>query len=247
MTLMGRWPLRFLSRYSSFGLDFLRFRSQSARKIQRFPLRWRDRYPCLDDRTGSTSFDRHYLYHPAWAARVVSELRPTMHVDISSTLSFSALVSAFVPVRFFDYRPAELSLSNLTSEFADLLALPFDDASLPSVSCMHVLEHVGLGRYGDKLDPDGDLIAMRELRRVLAVGGSLLLVVPIGRPRIQFNAHRVYSYAQILECFPDLVLREFALIPDRPADGGLLRGATQQMADAQLYGCGCFWFRREAT
>jgi len=47
---------------------------------------------------------------------------------------------------------------------------------------MNVVEHVGLGRYGEPLDPEGDIKAMRELRRVLAPGGSLLFVVPVGRP-----------------------------------------------------------------
>jgi hypothetical protein len=61
---------------------------------------------------------------------------------------------------------------------------------------MHVIEHIGLGRYGEALDPDGDLKAIRELVRVLAAGGNLLVVVPVGRPRIQFNAHRIYDYVE---------------------------------------------------
>ena len=40
---------------------------------------------------------------------------------------------------------------------------------------MHVVEHIGLGRYGDQVDPDGDLMAMKELERVTAKLGKLLL------------------------------------------------------------------------
>ncbi|HWW74963.1 MAG TPA: DUF268 domain-containing protein, partial [Pyrinomonadaceae bacterium] len=109
-------------------------------------------------------------------------------------------------------------------------------------SCMHVVEHVGLGRYGDPLDPEGDLKAIAELRRVLAPGGTLLFVVPIGRPKIMFNAHRIYSYRQVVDSFGGLALKEFALIPDDPAAGGLIRAATEEQADSQSYGCGCFWF-----
>jgi hypothetical protein len=137
-----------------------------------------------------------------------------------------------------------LHLGNLTSEHADLTRLTFPDQSITSLSCLHVAEHVGLGRYGDPLDPDGDLTAMRELGRVLALGGSLLFVVPVGRPRVCFNAHRVYAYEHILAAFAGLRLEQFALIPDSDRDGGLLVDADPQLVARQEYACGCFWFQR---
>lgn len=229
---------------AEFREEFLTFARLSASVPERFALSWDDRYPCLGDKTASTEFDRHYVYHPAWAARVLARTRPEVHVDISSSLHFCSVVSAFIPVRFYDYRPADLRLSGLTSEAADLLALPFAAGSVASLSCMHVVEHVGLGRYGDRLDPEGDLKAVAELKRVLAPGGTLLFVVPVGRPKVAFNAHRVYAYDQVVGYFSELELVEFALIPDDPQDGGLVRGATREASDAQDYGCGCFWFRR---
>lgn len=233
---------------AAFREEFAAFEKLSAAEApERFALRWEDRFPCLDDKTPSTEFDRHYVYHTAWAARALARTRPEVHVDLSSYLYFATLVSAFVPIKFYDYRPADVRLSNLSSEAADLLALPFEDASVRSLSCMHVVEHVGLGRYGDPLDPNGDLKAVAELRRVLAPGGTLLFVVPIGRPRVMFNAHRVYSYAQVEEYFGGLELKEFALIPDDPKDGGLIYGAPREVADAQSYGCGCFWFERASA
>jgi len=201
-------------------------------------------YPCLYDNTSETGFDRHYIYHPAWAARIIANNRPEFHVDISSALHFCALVSAFVPVKFYDYRPAGINLSGLDCKAADLLSLPFPSGSIMSLSCMHVVEHVGLGRYGDPLDPDGDLKATAELKRVLAPGGSLLFVIPVGRPKIAFNAHRIYSYDQVISCFSELKLQEFALIPDNPDEVGLVRQATRELADMQIYGCGCFWFKK---
>lgn len=231
---------------AGFLADYRAFRRLAGRYGGRFLLRWRDRYPCLGDKTANTGFDRHYIYHPAWAARIVAGRRPEFHLDISSSLHFCTLVSAFLPVRFFDYRPAEIRLDNLTSEQADILALPFADGSVQSLSCMHVVEHVGLGRYGDPLDPEGDLRAISELKRVLAAGGDLLFVVPVGKPRIMFNAHRIYSHGQIAGYFSDLELREFSLVPDDPRVGGLVRNATSELADAQSYGCGCFWFRKPA-
>jgi SAM-dependent methyltransferase len=224
--------------------DFRTFAALARSRPARLPLNWADRLPCLDDRTATTGFDRHYVYHTAWAARVLARTRPASHVDISSLLYFGGIVSAFLPVQFYDYRPADLKLSNLTTGAVDLTSLPFGDRSIESLSCMHVVEHIGLGRYGDPLDPDGDLKAMSELARVLAPGGSLLYVVPVGKPLVRFNGCRIYAVEQVVSSFGELELAEFALIPDDPALGGLVVGAAKELADAQDYGCGCFWFRR---
>lgn len=227
-----------------FERDFEQFLLLSGAS-HRFSLEWNNRYPCLDDKTSTTGFDRHYLYHPSWAARVLSQTQPKLHVDISSTLHFSAIVSAFIPVQFYDFRPADVKLANLESKAADLLSLPFADNSIDSLSCMHVVEHIGLGRYGDPLDSDGDLKAMAELNRVVAINGNLLFVVPVGKPKIQFNAHRVYSYEQIISYFSEMNLIEFALISEYPSDGGLIFNATAEDVAKQEYGCGCFWFKKE--
>jgi SAM-dependent methyltransferase len=224
-----------------FKREFERFSEMSAGQSRGFTLRWADRYPCLDDRTRVTEFDRHYVYHTAWAARVVTQLRPAYHVDIASSLYFAALLSAYVPVRFFDFRPANLRLSNLTVGGCDLTALPFSDGSVASLSCMHVVEHIGLGRYGDPLDPDGDLKAIAELIRVLAPGGSLLFVVLVGCPAIRFNAHRVYSPMQILQHFAGLQLVEFSAIDD---NGWLNLDIQPGTMEGAQYACGLFHFSR---
>lgn len=232
--------------YIGFVKDYINFREKLKTTCRYFLIRWQDRYPCLNDRTTKTGFDTHYIYHPSWAARIIAYTRPELHVDISSTLHFCSIISAFIPVKYYDYRPADLYLPNLTCDAADLMALPFTDRSIQSLSCMHVVEHVGLGRYGDPLDPNGDLKAISELERVLALDGNLLFVVPIGQPKIMFNAHRIYSYEQIVSYFSGLELKEFSLIPDDPKVEGLIQNATKEMADAQTCGCGCFWFAHKS-
>lgn len=231
-----------------FCRDFAAFRLQfRVNADKRFPLRWQDRWPCLNDRTPTTGFDRHYVYHTAWAARVLKRLSPIEHVDISSSLYFCALVSAFVRIRYYDYRPPALRLDNLDVGSADLTCLPFADNSIASLSCMHVIEHIGLGRYGDPLQVDGDIAALRELQRVVAPRGSLLLVVPVGQPRIQFNAHRIYSHWQILDFFPAATwnLHEFALIPDESRSVGIIAAASQEQVEQEEYACGCYWFQKQ--
>jgi SAM-dependent methyltransferase len=218
--------------------DFDRFAKGAD---DRFKLDWAEKRPYLEEKTAQTNFDAHYIYHPAWAARIVRQLNPAFHVDISSTLHFCTQLSAFIPVRFFDYRPAVLNLDNLDSDRADLTNLHFDSNSIESLSCMHTVEHVGLGRYGDPIDPQGDLKAMNELKRVVRPGGSLLFVTPVGEARIVFNAHRIYSAQAVAGIFSGFSLESFSLVTD---NGDFLANTHLKEADKQEYGCGCFWFKK---
>ncbi len=235
--------LRRLSAWPSFIGDYFKFKSQNVGD-KRFRVSFLDLYPCLIDKTPTTHFEPHYIYHPAWAARIVARNKPSVHVDIASTLHFCTLVSAFVPVDFYDYRPAELNLSGLQSKHADLTALHFASNSLESLSCLHTIEHVGLGRYGDPIDPAGDIKAATELARVLAPGGSFIFVTPVGKPKIAFNAHRIYSYQQVLDLFPSLKLVEFSMLPDDFKKYGLVTNADPALVAKQEWACGCFLFTK---
>jgi hypothetical protein len=210
-----------------------------------FVMRLDNRNLFMNDATDNTDFDRHYTYHPAWAIRKIKEYNVKEHVDISSILSFSANLSAFIPVKFFDYRPANLVLDNLITGSEDLTHLSFESNSIRSLSCMHTIEHIGLGRYGDPIDYDGDLKAINELSRVLAPGGILLIVVPVGKEnKIVFNAHRIYEPKSFIQLFESnaLQLKEFTLIPDNDADGHLVLNPSVALMNRQNYGCGCFLF-----
>ena len=237
-------PLIELKEFSQAYLAFFRsYRLFSLKNDGRFELLWKLRRPCLYDATSFTGFDRHYVYHTAWAARKLEQIKPKVHFDFGSSIFFSSIVSAHIPIRFFDYRPAKIHLSGLTCEHANLNQLEFGDASVESISCMHVIEHIGLGRYGDEINPLSDYDAAKQLQRVLAPGGSLLVVVPVGKPKIEFNAHRIYSYKQVLSMFDGLKLIEFALIQELGNEGLLTKDADKDVP-YENYGCGCFWFKK---
>lgn len=238
------FKLQWIQNYYLFLRDYKKFNTILKDNNQN-ALLWNDRYPSLNDRTTTTSFDTHYVYHTAWAARVLSQIQPSKHIDISSSIYFNAIVSAFIPIEFYDYRAVKINLTNLFPKEGDLLTLPFSDQSIVSLSCMHVLEHIGLGRYGDSLDPEGDKKAILELKRILSPGGDLLIVVPVGQPTINFNAHRVYSYEQILCLFHDLILLEFTLLTDDTNGAELMQHADPKYVKEQKYACGCFWFKKQ--
>jgi SAM-dependent methyltransferase len=233
----------------AFRTEFRAFEQRNA-VDGRFPMRWEDRYPQLGDRTASIPFEPHYLYHPAWAARCIARIAPERHVDVSSSMHLMTVVSAFVDVDYYEFRPTPLrGLTGITSRQGDLAALPFADGSVTSLSCLHVIEHLGLGRYGDPVDPTGDRRAFAELRRSLAPGGDLLIAVPVGPPRIRFNAHRVYAVEQVLAELDGLELHEFALVLE---DGsGIVFGdeaiaRVPEQSQTPSAGTGCFWLKRPA-
>lgn len=209
---------------------------------KRFILNKADLILCVNDATNNTGFDSHYIYHPAWAARIIKEIAPKKHVDIGSTLHFCSLLSAFVKTDFYDFRPAQLNLSNLVSAHADLMALPFESNSIECLSCMHTIEHIGLGRYGDPIDPTADLKAIDELKRVCANNGNLLIVVPVGRRNIRFNAHRIYDPLDMINYMKGFQLKQFAMVYD---DGKFEQNIDPAKVTNQEYACGCYWFIKD--
>ena len=216
----------------------------SWHRYQRLPgaecLRLRDADPRLSDRLPASPYDPHYFHQAIWTAERIFARDPAKHVDVGSELLFVGMLAARLPVTFVDIRPLEVQVAKLHSIAGNVLALPFPNRSLPSVSCLHVVEHVGLGRYGDELDPAGTRRALLELQRVLAPGGDLYVSLPVGRPRVAFNAHRVHDPRDVVGWIEAADLVEFTLVDDH---GRLRPEASLEEAATMRYGCGFYWFR----
>ncbi|MHC4463839.1 MAG: DUF268 domain-containing protein [Planctomycetota bacterium] len=228
-----------LAKYPGYLLDLRRYSRMNGAE----PIKLADTYPCLFDRTSKTRIDSHYFYQDIWAFKKIRQLKPKLHVDIGSNVNFVGFLTAITKVHFVDIRPLDAPyLTNIESITGNVLKLPYENDSLESISCLHVAEHIGLGRYGDTLDPLGTRKAAAELSRCLAKGGSLLFSVPIGIPRLCFNAHRIHSPEQIMEYFSDLRLVELAGTDDK-------KRFTESIGIDILrnlrYGCGMFWFTKE--
>ena len=189
-------------------------------------------YPCLNDDAGH-GYDQHYIYHVAWAIKKIKEINPKHHIDIGSSLHLSTCAAALVPTTFLDFRKPDIDVPNLQVGQFDLTDWTFMQGE--SISCCHVVEHIGLGRYGDKLDNEGDLKAIENLRRMATK--HLLFVVPVGKPVVAFNAHRVYSPVYINSLFPEYDC-EFYLIPNNGVNPHIAKIVELDIP----YGCGCFHF-----
>ena len=220
-----------------FFMSLLTYSSQS--KNEQISLM--DLQPCLGDWTLNTPFDTHYFYQGAWLSRKLALINPVQHIDIGSSALTISVLSAFINTLFVDFRPLKVNLTGLSSIAGDILNLPFESSSTSSLSCLHVIEHIGLGRYGDPIDPEGSIKAALELQRILAPNGKLYLSVPIGRERICFNAHRVHAPSTVAKLFPMLKLIEFSFVND---EGQYLENQQFQNASNLDYGCGLFMFEK---
>jgi hypothetical protein len=204
-------------------------------------LNFFDIQPCLGDNTKTAEFDSHYFYQDIWAARRIFQSKAQNHVDVGSKIDFVGFLTSFTKTIFIDIRPLEVNLENFESKKSDILSLPFENDSVFSISCLHVAEHIGLGRYGDPLDPLGTKKACKELSRVLAKGGNLYFSLPIGKSKLCLNAHRIHSSKQILEYFSSLKLVEFSGIDD---NGNFRQNIDIGSLNGEDYACGLFWFKK---
>jgi SAM-dependent methyltransferase len=166
-------------------------------------------YPCLGDDSAETQIEPIYFYQDAWAFERIIQQRPESHVDVGSHHKFVALLSKVLPVTMVDLRPLSLPLDSLRFQKGSILDLPFEDSRMLSVSSLCVIEHIGLGRYGDPLDFYGTEKTIAELKRILAPGGNLYLSVPIDAAnRTSFNAHRSFSEDYLFRLFEPLQVVE---------------------------------------
>lgn len=223
--------------YFRFAKDLIKYKQlDSKSKIVNLSL-----FPILHEKTKLTGLDAHYFYQQLWAFEQILKRRPSRHVDIGSTYEMSGYISKITKAEFVDIRPIKTSLRNLFVRKGDILSLPYNDNSLQSVSCLHVVEHVGLGRYGDRIDPSGTIKACRELSRILKKGGYLYLSTPVGKNKICFNAHRIHSPQEILGYLRELKLLSFSIVDD---NGNFIENVDYAKYDKLNYGCGFFIFTK---
>ncbi len=185
-----RWRTE-LGNWNRFWKSYQRYQQISS---ERESVLLENLYPCLGDDTAETYIEPTYFYQDCWAFEKIVQQRPSNHIDVGSHHKYVALLSKVMPVTMVDIRPLSLSLESLNFKEGSILNLPFEDNSIESLSCLCVVEHIGLGRYGDPLDYEGSEKAINELKRVLKIGGHLYISIPVGISSLTaFNAGRIFS------------------------------------------------------
>ncbi len=203
--------------------------------------------PCLDDKYDKSGMAKgHYFHQDLLVASKIFKNEPLHHIDVGSRVDgFVAHVASFRKISVLDIRKLDSSTENINFLQADMMA------SLPevlinscdSLSCLHALEHFGLGRYGDKIDWNGHSSGFNNLMLLLKQGGRFYFSVPIGKQRIEFNAHRVFSIKYLLGLFEGkLKLIDFSYVDD---NGDLHQAAYLDETSVEdnfgcSFGCGIF-------
>lgn len=204
-------------------------------------------YPCLGDRLQNSGVAKgHYFHQDLLVASRIFAAQPTVHLDVGSRVDgFVAHVACFRKITVVDIRPRAAPVPNIEFLLADLMAdlPPHMRECCDSLSCLHALEHFGLGRYGDDIRWDGHRIGYDNLIAMLQTGGRLYLSVPIGPQRIEFNAHRVFSIDYLLGMFSSRMrVDRFSFVDDQGDlhDDIVLDGPRQRFNCGCTYGCGIF-------
>ncbi len=214
-----------------------------------FPLK--KNYPCLLDKYDQGGVAQGiYFSQDLYVAQQIFKNNPEKHLDIGSRIDgFVAHVASFRPIEVMDIRAIDSKVKNIIFVQQDLTAISKEFCDYcDSISSLHVIEHFGLGRYGDQIDPEGHIKGIQNLVQILKTGGICYLSVPIGEQRIEFNAHRVFGLQYLL----NLLKIYFQLISFSYVDDAGNIHAEIELNEVLIsnncgchYGCGIFTLKKK--
>lgn len=186
---------------------------QKMNKRKNFSIQPQYMWPILNEKFAYAGSIGNYFWQDLWAAKLVIDSGVKKHFDIGSRLDgfIAHLLAADIDVTMIDVRkfPGEVEgLHTIVDDATTLSQIP--DQSIESMSALCSLEHFGLGRYGDPIDPESCFKCFDNIQKKLKKGGKLYITLPIGQERVEFNAHRVFYASTVVECFSSLKLEEFS-------------------------------------
>jgi hypothetical protein len=227
--------------------DYRKFKAQNKSDLG-FPIT--KLFPIIHDKFDSSGIlSGHYFHQDLHIAQDIFYKSPIKHVDIGSrTDGFVAHVASFREIEVFDIRPLESTVTNIKFIQSDFTNInPNLENYTDSISCLHAIEHFGLGRYNDTLDKDGHLKGLNAIYKTLKKEGIFYFSTPIGNQRIEFNAHRVFGIKYLLDLFENKYkILSFSYVDDK---GDLYKNVelTSTMISQNLncnYGCGIFILKK---
>ena len=200
-----------------------------------------------EEQAGSAS--GHYFHQDLLVASFIQKNNPKRHIDIGSRIDgFIAHVASFRHIEVMDVRDLKSTgHQNITFIKANLMNRDSaQDNITDSISCLHAIEHFGMGRYGDPIDPNGHKKGFNNILRMLKPGGTLYISFQIANNnQVHFNAHRVFHPKDIFTWADDsasLKLQRFDYVDDK---GELHQNANIDGEQLNLiFGCGIYTFQK---
>lgn len=225
--------------------DYFEYKKRYAEDNTPFPLKFSNAYPIYFDRYEEAGeIPKHYFHQDLWAARRIFKSGAKLHYDIGSRIdSFISHCLIFTNVVMLDVRPLKSDVEGLKFIQSDCMNMKnIKTGSIGSISALHAIEHFGLGRYADPIDPWGYKKAIDEIKRVTKKGGNIYFSVPIGRQRVEFNAHRVFNPKYVVDLFEGCELLEFSAVNDKNEYREKTKPENFVKSD---YSCGLYHFRKK--
>lgn len=209
--------------------------------------------PCLFDwyEEGGTT-KSEYFWQDLLVARMIFTANPKKHVDIGSRVDgFVAHVASFREIEVLDIRPITTKIPGVLFKQADLMS-PASEVTdyCDSLSCLHALEHFGLGRYGDPVDSNGFESGFSNMAALVKEDGLFYLAVPIGVDRVEFNANRVFDPNVIIAVAKNnlMYLKALTVIKyDGVVEEIEINGSNLSKLASQRYSLGIFVFVRHSS
>lgn len=198
---------------SFFSEDLAKYQERNTRSS--FAIENANNRPIITDKYDDMGTVDGSFWESVWVASRIRENMPAEHFDIGSRLNgfLSIIIAMGIPLKVIDVRPFPVQIDGMETIVDDATELrEFADGSIMSLSAVSSLEHFGLGRYGDEVDPEACFKCFGNIQKKMRRGGKLYITVPIGRERCCFNAHRVFNPKTILNEFNEMKLIEFSYI-----------------------------------
>lgn len=240
LTAIDFKALTSLRNFPKFMLDLARWK-QSGGKIDKIFVQLKD----YQDSAGSAR--GHYFHQDLLVAQKVFHENPQTHIDVGSRFDgFVSHVASFRSIKVLDIRPLKSSQhTNIEFLQADLMKV-HDIQPVESVSCLHAIEHFGLGRYGDDIDESGHIKGIENITKLVKKNGTLYLSFPIAsKSRVEFNAHRVFEPKEFLQetrLLQSFNVESFDMIDD---NGIVFRDRDFRHVGLVNYGCGIFTLQKK--
>jgi len=228
---------------------YLKYQNQSV-EFKRLGGIINNKFPILtdyDDQAGLAS--GAYFHQDLLVAQFIFEKSPTRHIDIGSRIDgFIAHVASYRQIDVMDVRDLKnTGHRNISFLKTDLMNKDnIQNNITDSISCLHAIEHFGLGRYGDPIDPKGYIKGFNNIIRMLKPNGNLYISFPIGKEnQVYFNAHRIFHPKDIFSWSEDkesLKLERFDYVDD---DGLLHQNINIENTIINIEnGCGIYSFKK---
>ena len=196
------------------------------------------------DRVSQAGSVNHYFWQDLWAAKHIFENKPEVHYDIGSRVDgfIANLLSFGQKVNLIDVRPLDVQIPGVNFTWANATELKeIEDGTITSLSALCSLEHFGLGRYGDQIDPEACFKCFDAIQNKVAPGGDIYIAVPVGREGVEFNAHRIFYAETIVKEFSKCKLIEFSIDRGTHIE---YDASLHVLDDANDYEFGLFYFQR---